>query len=238
MNWYYLSESGEVVGPISEETLKELNDAGSLTEASLVCREGTEEWIGLAESLGTGPSPSVGGESFKFKCPHCDQLISAEPAQIGLSLQCPACGGEMVVPATGEAVAMPEETPLLDAPKAGDSIYDATENPDDQHESSEPSGSANSFADRLRTGAKAGWSGVKRHSNQAALLAQIEKLRAVDLRMAHYELGKKCFESGILESELEEEFQAIRELDAKIAEKREKSDAEADESKIGALKRI
>jgi len=238
MSWYYLNESGEVVGPVSEQALKELNVAGSLTEASLVCREGTEDWIGLAEALGTRPSPSVGGESFKFNCPHCDQQIAAEPAQIGVSLQCPACGGGTVVPSTGEAVARPQETPLLDAPRVGDSQYGDSKKPDHQPESSEPAESASSFADRLQTGATAGWSAVKRHSNQAALIAQIEKLRNVDLRMAHYELGKKCFESGILESELEEEFQAVRELDAKIAEKREKLETEADETRIDALKRI
>jgi|GEM_PF-1882239 len=238
MSWYYLNESGEVVGPVSEQALKELNVAGSLTEASLVCREGTEDWIGLAEALGTRPSPSVGGESFKFNCPHCDQQIAAEPAQIGVSLQCPACGGGTVVPSTGEAVARPQETPLLDAPRVGDSQYGDSKKPDHQPESSEPAESASSFADRLQTGATAGWSAVKRHSNQAALIAQIEKLRNVDLRMAHYELGKKCFESEILESELEEEFQAVRELDAKIAEKREKLETEADETRIDALKRI
>jgi hypothetical protein len=52
MNWYYLNEAGEVVGPVSESTLAEMRSINLLAESTLVCREGTEDWISLAELLG------------------------------------------------------------------------------------------------------------------------------------------------------------------------------------------
>ncbi len=52
MNWYYLNESAEVVGPLSEEALKELSAVGALTRETQVCREGTQEWISLTDIPG------------------------------------------------------------------------------------------------------------------------------------------------------------------------------------------
>jgi hypothetical protein len=63
MNWYYLNEAGEVVGPLSEETLRELHAIGRLAATTQVCREGSEDWISLAQALGTfTANPAGGGE--------------------------------------------------------------------------------------------------------------------------------------------------------------------------------
>lgn len=56
MNWYYLTEENEVVGPVSEEALRSMLESGSLSPASQVCREGTEEWIELEAVLRVGIS--------------------------------------------------------------------------------------------------------------------------------------------------------------------------------------
>ena len=64
MNWFYFNEAGEVVGPLSEETLRELHASGRLAATTQVCREGSEDWISLAEALGTfTATPAGGGES-------------------------------------------------------------------------------------------------------------------------------------------------------------------------------
>jgi|688.fasta_scaffold76575_2 hypothetical protein len=53
MNWFYFNEAGEVVGPLSEETLRELHAIGRLAATTQVCREGSEDWTILAGALGT-----------------------------------------------------------------------------------------------------------------------------------------------------------------------------------------
>jgi hypothetical protein len=64
MNWFYFTEAGEVVGPLSEETLGELHAIGRLAATTQVCREGSEDWISLAEALGNfTATPAGGGES-------------------------------------------------------------------------------------------------------------------------------------------------------------------------------
>ena len=63
MNWFYLNEAGEVVGPLSEETLRELHAIGRLAATTQVCREGSEDWITLAGALGTfTANPAGAGE--------------------------------------------------------------------------------------------------------------------------------------------------------------------------------
>ena len=64
MSWYYLNEAGEVTGPLLEETLRELHAIGHLAATTQVCREGSEDWISLAEALGTfTATPAGSGES-------------------------------------------------------------------------------------------------------------------------------------------------------------------------------
>ncbi|MBP9225935.1 MAG: DUF4339 domain-containing protein [Verrucomicrobiales bacterium] len=190
MNWYYLTESGEVVGPISEETLKELNATGALKVETQICREGTQEWTSLAEVLGAG-APGGTAEADTEDVPAEDLTAHTGPGESG-------------------------------------------GHPDDgQGASKKPS-----FSDRLKSEASAGWSDIKRTSREASIHAQIEKLKQVDLRIALFALGKMCYESGRLESDLKEQFQEIRELDATIASKLETTDTEADETKMAAFKRM
>jgi hypothetical protein len=170
-----------------------------------------------------------------FHCPGCQQKISAEANQAGATGLCPTCGAEFLVPeysayaANEQVVAMaagvePEPAnETIDGPTRSEPVHEHETGP--------------SLADRLKEGAKEGWSGVKRHSKQAALRAQAEKLRTVDLRKAHHSLGKKCYESGLLADALGEQVQAIRDLDKRITEKREKGEAESDETKMATLKR-
>lgn len=99
MNWYYLDEAGNVVGPIDESSLRDLRHNGVLKNDSQVCREGTEDWVSLPEVFGPGaaedkPKPP----ELKFSCSHCGQHISAEASNAGLSTQCPACGEAIHVP--------------------------------------------------------------------------------------------------------------------------------------------
>ncbi len=90
----------------------------------------------------------------------------------------------------------------------------------------------------MKQGAMVGWAGLKRRSKQAALKAQTEKLRNIDLRKALHTLGKKAFEQGVIETELAEHFQVIQELDSRISEMREKAVADSEETKMAALKRV
>ena len=76
MKWYYLDETGEVVGPVSEPSLLELEASGVLGPGSKVCREGTEDWVPVAVALtdgGLDQASESGG--FKFPCPHCDHNL-------------------------------------------------------------------------------------------------------------------------------------------------------------------
>ena len=98
MKWYYLDETGEVAGPVSESSLLEMEASGVLG-SSKVCREGTEDWVPVAVALEDGDSEQPPDSVvFKFNCPHCDQHIAAESADVGLSTQCPACEGAIQVP--------------------------------------------------------------------------------------------------------------------------------------------
>ena len=61
MNWYYLNDAGEVAGPVSDSTLEKLRAMNRLADNAQVCREGSEDWISLAEALGTFTATPAGG---------------------------------------------------------------------------------------------------------------------------------------------------------------------------------
>lgn len=42
-SYYYLSEAREVLGPVSEETLKELHKVGALGANPQICEKGTND---------------------------------------------------------------------------------------------------------------------------------------------------------------------------------------------------
>ena len=50
MSWYYLQD-GEVKGPVSEETLGQLLAAEIVGSETLLCQEGSQDWIPLQECL-------------------------------------------------------------------------------------------------------------------------------------------------------------------------------------------
>jgi hypothetical protein len=63
MNWYYLDQSGEVRGPVSEQAVRELIAAGAFTENTPICPEGSQEWTTFAAAFrqdhtGVGQSAS------------------------------------------------------------------------------------------------------------------------------------------------------------------------------------
>jgi hypothetical protein len=63
MNWYYLDQSGEVRGPVSEQAVRELIAAGAFTESTPICLEGSQEWTTFAAAFhrdhtGVGQSAS------------------------------------------------------------------------------------------------------------------------------------------------------------------------------------
>ncbi len=191
MTWYYLNESGEVAGPVSEQDLKKMTAAGTLTDASQICLEGNDAWISLTEGLGMD-----------------------------------ARGG-------GTEEADLDEISTEDA-KASNAASEPNGHSDENQEEE----LKQSFADRLKSGAKEGWSDIKRTSRKAAIHAQIEKLRNVDLRKVLFALGEKCYESGILQGECQEQFQQIRDLDVTIASKQETENTVDSETKMDALKRM
>ena len=187
---------------------------------------------------------------FKIHCPHCQHKLSADATQSGATLQCPACGVDFVIPSPTDEVVIQPQSPE-DSAEATASREIQPEQSSQPETSPEP-GASHSFAERLRDGYKAtqegakfikkgalvGWAGLKRRSKQAALKVQIVKLRNIDLRKPYHALGKSAFEQGILADELTERFQAIQDLDAKIAGHREKTSADAGETKMAALIRV
>jgi len=191
ITWYYLNESGEVIGPVSEQALKELNAAGAMTTTTQVCREGTEDWIALAEVLGADTRGAATMEADTNELSAEDNRVDGTPREPSLH--------------PGER-------------RRGEAVH--------------------SFADRLKTGAKEGWADIERTSKAAAIHTQIEKIRNVDLRMALFALGKKCYEAGILQEDLQKQFQQIRDLDATIASKQEAGETVDAETKIDSLKRM
>ena len=187
---------------------------------------------------------------FKIHCPHCQHKLSADATKSGATLQCPACGVDFVIPSPTDEVVIQPQSPEDSAEATASREIQPEQS--SQPESSPEPGASHSFAERLRDGYKAaqegakfvkkgalvGWAGLKRRSKQAALKVQIVKLRNIDLRKPYHALGKSAFEQGILADELTERFQAIKDLDAKIAGHREKTSADADETKMAALIRV
>jgi hypothetical protein len=239
MNWYYRLHDKEN-GPLSEETIREIHRCGVLNDGSIVRAEDSERWLPYSEALGHSASVQTEEETsaeIKFSCPHCQQHISTESSSAGLTGSCPSCGGDIVIPSA--RTNMPEPACPL-APEGLESGYVEPGNgsADEPVYAPDIAAAGPSAADRIKSGAKAGWAGVKRNSKIAALHAQIEKLRNVDLRKAYHTLGKRCYEVGLLEDLLATPFEAIREIEARIAADRKTEQAPEDEKKTDALKRM
>lgn len=248
MKWFY-SQQGNEVGPLTESALRELHDSGAINGETMVRSEQSEEWTAYSEvfaiSDGTTEESQTNSDMFKFQCPSCGQNISAEANQSGDAAQCPACGCDFVVPEAqnNEAEENAANTNLgerQDNESSETDILGGSASTTDQkkHFMGGVSSAMDAGWSGAKTGARDGWSGLKSRSKQAALQAQIQKLQNMDLRRAHHALGEKCFETGEGAEQLPEQFQAIRDLDARIAELREKTAGDSDETKLESIKRM
>ena len=109
VKWYYLSDSSEISGPVTDEELNELKATGGVNGSTQICHEGSEEWTNLDSVYGEPSRTQAGTESFEFSCPHCGQRIAASADQSGLDAQCPKCESNIHVPRREqEAVAVPQ----------------------------------------------------------------------------------------------------------------------------------
>ena len=254
MKWFYQIDQYEV-GPLTETALRELTGNGVINEQTLVRREDSTEWqqfsiaFSLLSKTERHSESTVKNQQFKFHCPHCQQKISADASQSGISAQCPTCGGDFVVPEAPKDMMTtepykssheeqppdmltPQETALTTPTQVPGSSYSFGELVKDGSIAMRKS------AQIVKENTKVGWLGLKRVSKQAALRAQIEKLRQIDLRKALHDLGEKAFNNGVLTDTLQTQYQAIYDLDARIAALREKSRTVLVESKMAALKQM
>jgi len=170
-----------------------------------------------------------------FFCSRCGTKVSAELKYAGAAASCPSCDQDLVVPATPSDAIEEANPPVPVEEQSPDKISVDSRGSVDMNQEIAPK---HSLGGRLKSVAKDGWSSIKSQSKQAALRAQIEKLKNVDLHFAHRSFGEKCFESGIFDDQLGEQFQAIRDLNAKIADKREAEEIVEGETKMHALKRM
>lgn len=98
MKWYYLDHDGQVAGPMSEADLRELRASGQLADDSLICCEGTEQWISYTDFSGLAATTPNSPKTFKFTCTNCNQHIQAGIADVGSTANCPACEHLLQVP--------------------------------------------------------------------------------------------------------------------------------------------
>jgi len=98
--------------------------------------------------------------------------------------------------------------------------------------------SSASFGSQLAGLGKAALSEAKRSAKMAALKARIEKLKLVDLNKAHYALGKKCYDLGLLRDQFGPDFDSIAELERRIKVGRDGAKIAVHETGGEMLKRL
>ena len=69
MNWHY-QNNDQIVGPLSEESLKELHACGMLSGETLVRREGTEAWLRYDEAFSGISGHSPGAADARLELEH------------------------------------------------------------------------------------------------------------------------------------------------------------------------
>ena len=187
----------------------------------------------------------------KFHCPHCDIKISAESADAGTSANCPSCGISLVVPQ--KAVGVTDTNPLEELPAISADISDSPSATNDAatHELETNELTSNSavdpdkdasgevspmhrFGKTLASFAKSTAHEVKLNSKIAVLKTRIENAKQIELRKAHYALGRKLYEARILLSMQDE----IEGLERQLAEKGARAVIEENETKGAMLKRV
>ena len=94
-----------------------------------------------------------------------------------------------------------------------------------------------SFGSKLASFGKAAYEETKRNARLAGIKGRMEKLKRVDLNMALYALGKKCYEGGLFREEFRASFDEIAKLSQTIAEKRKGTSAVEGQSTGETLKK-
>jgi uncharacterized RDD family membrane protein YckC len=90
MDWHY-AESGQQIGPVSEERLLELAHAGSIKPDTLVWHAGMAEWKSFREAGPGIPPPLQNGSGTRF-CSSCGRAFAAgDLAMFGESAICMDC---------------------------------------------------------------------------------------------------------------------------------------------------
>jgi hypothetical protein len=249
MNWQY-KNNDQVVGPLSEGSMKELHACGLLAGETLVRREGTEEWLPFDKAFEKRAAPPE--LLIKFHCPKCDTKIAAGLEDAGNSADCPSCGISLVVPL--KAAGLTESTDaskqssaisanISDSQFATDdsAMHEFETNEVMSHSALDPINVASGevspiqkFGTTLASFAKSAAHEVKLNSQIAVLKTRIENAKQIELRKAHYALGRKLYKARILLSMQEE----IEELERQIAEKGERAVIEENETKGAMLKRV
>jgi hypothetical protein len=115
--WYWQDADQKPVGPFDRGALRQLFAAGMITDDTLVAKVGTDEWMPLAFAGHLNPPTAQDDHGdplvIKLTCPGCGQGLSATPDQQGMEFQCPACGGQVVVPSITRPASV-HPTELLD----------------------------------------------------------------------------------------------------------------------------
>ena len=93
-----------------------------------------------------------------------------------------------------------------------------------------------SMGSKLANLGKAAWQETKKNSHLLSLKAQIEKLTRIDLRQAHQQLGRKCYELKLHADHFATSYQEIMALEQRIAGKRKGVHADADAKTMGKIR--
>jgi hypothetical protein len=88
------------------------NGAAALTYSGVTFKQlGTRPCSQLIpRALGGKPTNNIPMAQFNFSCPHCHQLVQGDDQWTGQLIQCPACAGEIIVPANAAAPVAPPPT--------------------------------------------------------------------------------------------------------------------------------
>src|SRR5579859_5921364 len=94
MNWHYV-ENAQNVGPVTEEQLQQLFQAGRINGSTLVWREGLPDWIPYEQAMAAAQPPPPGiqppGEP-QVVCAECGKVLPAsETVRFGQANVCAAC---------------------------------------------------------------------------------------------------------------------------------------------------
>jgi hypothetical protein len=93
MNWFYATKDKTQAGPVDEATLAELLRSGTITQDTLIWKEGMDNWKPYSSILAipaqTGSAPAMGGST---TCSDCGQTFpSDQVVAIGGRQVCAGC---------------------------------------------------------------------------------------------------------------------------------------------------